>query len=590
MKLPSISYIITAWRQAFERFPEAIIAAILATGLGIFMIHEGTPDNHVYVFKLFLSLVVFFPFYISVAILDEVYDLKGPKRLLVTLVLMVLMLLYMYFYAPQSDIYRHVYTVQFFIFMVISHLMVSFLPYLKNDNLDDFWEYNRSLFLNFFVGALYAAIIMLGIFAALGAIIYLFDADIDGEYFGDTAAISAGILHTGYFLSSFPKKYSFAPGELRHDKMYVNLVKYILISLVCLYLVILYAFGIKILVTWELPKGFVASLVLGFSIIGLLTYLLNYRLPELEGSGWVKAYRKWFFYLLLPVISLLFVGIWRRISEYGFTEERYFVLVAGVFLATICIYFIISKKDDIRVIPIAFTICCLITALGGPIGAFGVSKKSQYKKLVKQLETAGITKDGVIVSDPEKITFEQSNEIESSIRFFTDRQYFKSLGQWINLSDSSNLESRKVFRELQSKFSLNNLKKEDADGKKRIKHFRKETFEPAQITGYDYHRFLENVNGNTANVEALTLSLSKGNKTLDVYENKELIDQINLTDFIGKLNTNSSSDYKRLSSELMTIEHSGQVYDYKIVVDYFQLEADQDGYSLMNLNLYWRRK
>jgi len=566
------------------------LAAVTATCLVIFLIANGSPDDHPWVFKLFLSLLVFFPIFIAISILRELYNLRGSKEWGLTFVILGLMLLYLFFMAPETKIYRHAHVVQFFIFMVITHLIVSFLPYLKSDNLDHFWAYNRSLFINFFVGALYSIIIVLGIFAALAAINYLFDADIDGEYFGYTVVLTSGIFHTGYFLSSFPDQYSLKTEGLEHDKIYINLVKYVLISLVCLYLLILYAFGVKILVDWELPKGFVASLVLGFSIIGILTYLLNFRLPEIEGSGWVKMYRKWFFYLLLPVISLLFVGIWRRINEYGFTEERYFVFIAGIFLAFICFYFVLSKRDDIRVIPIAIAICCLITGCGGPISAFNISRKSQFKKLTSQLELAGILVNGEVNEQPEKMTYEQSKSLKSIVRFFTDRRYFDEFESWLTEEEFSDPKSGKVFNALSKKLSLNNFTLSSGGSNKAYHNFRKKTFETTQITGYDYHRLLRNVRAEVPNTELLTLSFSDDYNSLEVYEKKEKIDVINLESMLAKLMSIDNNNYSSVPSEKMTLEHQGDSYDYKLVVNQFNYYKSENSNHTMDLNLYWKEK
>ena len=154
-----------------------------------------------------------------------------------------------------------------------------------------------------------------------------------------------------------------------------NLTKFILIPITAIYFLILYAFSTKILVTWQLPEGWVGKLVLGFSVAGIFTYLLNFMLVKFDDSVVVKGFRRWFFYILLPMVLLLFVAIGRRIGDYGVTEARYVVAISGAWLLLISVYFILSKRDNIKFIPISLAVFSLLTVLG-PLSAFKVSERS----------------------------------------------------------------------------------------------------------------------------------------------------------------------------------------------------------------------
>ena len=46
-----------------------------------------------------------------------------------------------------------------------------------------------------------------------------------------------------------------------------------------------------------------SGLVIGFSVTGILTYLLNYKLPQTDQSTSLVWFKKWFFLILSPTIK-----------------------------------------------------------------------------------------------------------------------------------------------------------------------------------------------------------------------------------------------------------------------------------------------
>lgn len=145
--------------------------------------------------------------------------------------------------------------------------------------------------------------------------------------------------------------------NLEKESQYPVILKFftqfVLIPLLIIYLVILYFYSGKILLAWELPRGWVTYLVMAFSIVGILALLLVYPLKEIKAKSWVVIFSKVFYYSLLPLLILLFTAIFTRVLQYGFTEARYYVLVLAIWLATLTIYYIFYKKASIKFIPIS---------------------------------------------------------------------------------------------------------------------------------------------------------------------------------------------------------------------------------------------
>lgn len=106
------------------------------------------------------------------------------------------------------------------------------------------------------------------------------------------------------------------------------LVDWILSPALVIYSVILYCYIAKILIDRELPEGGVAFLVSGFMLVALAVMLVRHILA--------RPHWNWFF-RFFPAIAagpvvLLWVGTLRRISDYGFTEPRFYLLLLTVLL------------------------------------------------------------------------------------------------------------------------------------------------------------------------------------------------------------------------------------------------------------------
>ncbi len=117
------------------------------------------------------------------------------------------------------------------------------------------------------------------------------------------------------------------------------LLNWVVTPAVAIYAAILYLYLLKILFTWSLPEGGVAYLVFGFTIAALLVKAL--RLP-LE-----KRTLDWFYdrfsLVALPLAALFWVGVARRVGEYGLTVSRIYLLLCGG-LMTLCILLFLSRR------------------------------------------------------------------------------------------------------------------------------------------------------------------------------------------------------------------------------------------------------
>lgn len=117
------------------------------------------------------------------------------------------------------------------------------------------------------------------------------------------------------------------------------MLNYIFTPAVVAYAAILYLYLLKILFTWRLPDGGVAYLVFGFTMTVLLVKALRQQLARRIGD--------WFYdrlsLLSLPIVALFWVGVARRVGEYGLTDSRIYLLVCGSVM-TVCILLFLSRR------------------------------------------------------------------------------------------------------------------------------------------------------------------------------------------------------------------------------------------------------
>ncbi len=379
MKLPSLQSLFQGAKRVFMRFPVQTILAIAATAIWWYLVDldykESDLRNYLlrtlFVSNLALALVFASDLFCESHHYSNVKK-WGFRTIAIAICTGLFFILNPMIY--ESDIYR------IFLFAFSFHLLVAFAPFIGRSNLNGFWQYNKSLFLRFLIAAFYAAALYAGLAIALTAINGLFNAHIKYDaYIKLFAVVSAGFT-TIFFLAGVPENFE----ELAEDQSYPKGLKiftqYVLIPLMTIYLAILLVYEVKILITWTLPKGLVSTLILGYAVFGILSLLLIYPIKDKQGNGWMKFFSRFFYFMMIPLVILLLLAICTRISKYSITESRYILFVLAFWLSGITIYFLFSKKQNIKIIPISLCIIALL-ATYGPQSAFSIAKFSQIARL-----------------------------------------------------------------------------------------------------------------------------------------------------------------------------------------------------------------
>ncbi len=207
------------------------------------------------------------------------------------------------------------------------------------------------------------------------------------------------------------------------------LVNYVLVPVIFIYAVILHAYAVKIALEQSLPEGQIATIVTIFALGGTGAWLIAWPWRD-EGTRLLRWFiRGWFWLTIVPAI-LLAIAIWRRISDYGVTPDRYGILLVAIWVAALTAYLAFRRnRADMRAILGGFAVLLLIGS-AGPMGANGLTISSQVKQLAAIFESNGLFKDGKAVVAPNKLSGEAINQGNSILYALRDVNGLDRLRPW----------------------------------------------------------------------------------------------------------------------------------------------------------------
>lgn len=422
--------------NTLHRFPISSAFAVMGTSIALILIHfefEPTAD-YSYLYNLEITSVLGFLLFLSLRLFIEKHELSSHKRHGVEL-LGVAFLVGYFFLLPSvwneatgSDILRVALLGIAFLFSI------TFSAFLHKGEINGFWHFNKHLFIRLFFAKLYGLVLFLGILLAYASINQLFDITIPEKLYPETFVFIWGICVSTFFLAGIPENLKTLEKETEYPKGIQFFVKYIIVPLILLYSIIVALYVGKIALTQTWPEGMVSWLILLFSIAGMIAHILLFPLKNSE-QWLVRWFSKIFFTLEIPFLIVLFMAFSLRIQEYGLTEARYYGVALGVWLFAMSVYFLFSKAQNIKLVPITLFLAVLFSSFG-PWGAIAVAQQSQMHRLESQLQSMGILVDGKIMNATEvkAKTFERKElaKVSASLEYITSRHGTDGLQPWFS--------------------------------------------------------------------------------------------------------------------------------------------------------------
>jgi len=371
--------------KAFSRFPVTLVWAVLGS---CFLISIYSTDDYDIINQynnLNLVLVLGISWLIAMQFISEALEHKFLVRSLLK-ISVISGLTGFYFYLEQPRIDESMLgNGQWALLLLAGHVFVIFAPFINTWDKHRFWNYLKNIGVAIIRSAVYSLVLYLGLALATSALELLFDVNLNDYIYLQILIFCLGIVNTFIFLSDFVLVKDLQKSIDFHKTIEV-LVKYILIPLSLLYLIIVYVYVFKILITWELPRGWVTYLISALSLLAFVIHMVIEPIRQTHPSKFIKRFFPFYFYAILPLLPLLFIALYKRIADYNFTELRYLGIVLAIWTTGMLVYMLVSKKKSLSLYAKSIFLLILLSSFG-PLSAFKISINAQLGELGELLDS-----------------------------------------------------------------------------------------------------------------------------------------------------------------------------------------------------------
>ena len=223
----------------------------------------------------------------------------------------------------------------------IALLVLLGFPFEKNNQ-----GFTYRNFTNLFHIGLATAVWLL-VFGLVAAILFtittLFNVEFSNSFY-DHFYTSLGIFTQPLFFLVFQQRQ--AKSEMTLNRIFEILVNFVLAPALMIFTVLLYAYVVQIIFEGVLPKGMLANITLPYLLGGLGVYALRSICAKARWETFFKFYP----YLAIVPIVLLWLAIDRRISAYAWTEQRIYLVALATAITIAYAILIVPKARQYRLI------------------------------------------------------------------------------------------------------------------------------------------------------------------------------------------------------------------------------------------------
>lgn len=562
--------------NAFKRFPLPSLWAIIGSLLCIGWLQADSDNffefyrNEILTLSLGVSWLMASKFFIE--------QFPNPKKWwFLNLIMLGLLGLY-YFSLPEySDENSDVLLIRWLLYLLAGHVFLFFAPFVRHWNSAAFWNYLKDIFTALGRSLLFSGVLYLGLVFALLAIDSLFKVDIEGKVYGQLFIFCLGIVNTGVYLSDFPENI-LLDNRIYYNKPLEVFVKFILAPLIAVYLVILYLYSLKILIAWELPEGWISSMISVLAILGFIIQIIIEPIRKGHSSFLIRKFYPWFYILLGPLLILLFIAVFRRISDYNFTESRYFLMLLSFWILGIFLYLLFSRRKQLRVLPISLFLLIVLSSFG-PWGAFQVSVRAQLSEFRENFAE--------INSGAREISEEKANRIVSISRYLARRNELHRTEEVLGFNPATAFKDfaqynigNKILDSLQIETVRNSSMVDNYQYYGRMGN----EAHVVELEGYELfvQLQLDRQIGNTENPE---FQLIQEEEDFEILRNGELLLRFSLREPIDALISKYGNINKAEPAE-MEFEFSNENGNFRILITSLSLELKNGQPKAQHLNAF----
>ena len=393
-----IKQILPNMKRGIERFPLTIFCGIIVFLLSVYVIETSdTNNNHFieevqkYIFLIMLSI----PLTAALELIREKYFSCKNKwiiRALNAVITIAFVVFYRFYYLYETggetffDNGEKLLAtgIIFFLFFLLAPII---------GKKDEEEKYFQSIIVDKAVTVLFSVVLFLGLTVVFLTVDGLSLIKLKGEIYVETWLFVVFVFAMIFFASKL-KKVDENLEEYEIHKVFKFLIYFIIIPLITIYTGILYIYFGKMLITRSWPQGLVSHLILWYTIFSL--FIMIMVTPMTKKDPVAKVFKKYFPFASIPLLALSIVSISKRISQYGVTELRYFIVLLGIWLILCMVSSIFKARLSIILISL---IAVVYISVFSPVNNRRITIMSQNKRLERILIKHGLLKDGKLVQN-----------------------------------------------------------------------------------------------------------------------------------------------------------------------------------------------
>ncbi|MBL6446993.1 DUF4153 domain-containing protein [Fulvivirga sp. 29W222] len=574
INIPNLKEALVLTAKTVARFPLATLCGIIGTVSMCYYVEVSYENKELQkqLMKLVMVSGLGISFFTALQLIGE--NLRSRMVHYAIQVIGAILLILYYFSLPIE--LQVIHGVRFVLFGLVAHLLVSFAPYIVHFNKPGFWLYNKQLFLQILTAFFFSMVLFAGLALAFLAVEKLFDIDIRDKTYSKLFFIITGIFSMLYFLGGVPQRDEMFKDDDAYSKGLSIFTQYILIPLVGIYNIILYLYTFKIIIQWDWPKGWIAYLFVSYSVLGILSYLLVYPVVTEKTKVWLRVFARGFFISLIPLVVVLYLAVYLRASEYGLTENRYFLFVLDFWLFGVGAYFIFSKSRNIKLIPVTLAIVVLLTSFG-PWGAFSMSINNQIHRFERIFNEK--------VKGPLELQFEDKKSLSSILTYLKKRESMDKVQAYFKHNVDSLKTSKYVGIEsvLLQEYNLEYVN-EWQDEESALSRYFSFTTRTNYSMGIKHASFLRFEDHQESNFKGVAIELDSDELIINIADSVGWEAQIGIESLVKDLVKLHNSYVYDMEPEAMALHGDNAGMSYSLYIHSLYVERlDKEKFKLQNI-------
>ena len=384
-----IKQILPNMKKGIERFPLTIFCGIIVFLLSVYVLETSDTNNNRFieeVLKFIFLMILCIPLTAALELVREKY-FSGKNKWIIRALNAMITLAFIVFYR-----FYYLYEVGKELFFDNSEKLLAtgiifFLFFLLAPIIgkkDEEEKYFQSVIVDKAVTVLFSVVLFLGLTVVFLTVDGLSLIKLEGKIYVETWLFVVFVFAMIFFASK----------EYEIHKVFKFLIYFIIIPLITIYTGILYIYFGKMLITRSWPQGLVSHLILWYTIFSL--FIMIMVTPMTKKDPVAKVFKKYFPFASIPLLALSIVSISKRISQYGVTELRYFIVLLGIWLIFCMVSSIFKARLSIILISL---IAVVYISVFSPVNNRRITIMSQNKRLERILIKHGLLKDGKLVKN-----------------------------------------------------------------------------------------------------------------------------------------------------------------------------------------------